>query len=243
MRNNTLLGKAVSSIEHSSLANGNNSLRWIEMASVSSSSYERERERETKEKEEKKRRDLFHDLRPYDLRRDGVKCVRIRVGTVKYIVLGRVEHGREEESRGFWFGCLRFPSYQRFFIQLSALSGTHSRALPLVRTYALLLPPKVKGTCPAARPWTEKGKERKKRSRVIDREKEMQRRTLRPSSVAVLRSVLICAIATVSLVALLDVHVSPSSTSSPFLAAYTLAKVSPCLLPLFASLGHSTFLW
>ncbi|XP_009391326.2 O-fucosyltransferase 7-like isoform X1 [Musa acuminata AAA Group] len=52
----------------------------------------------------------------------------------------------------------------------------------------------------------------------------MQRRTLRPSSVAVLRSVLICAIATVSLVALLDVHVSPSSTSSPFLAAYTLAK-------------------
>nr|XP_018679285.1 PREDICTED: uncharacterized protein At1g04910-like isoform X4 [Musa acuminata subsp. malaccensis] len=51
----------------------------------------------------------------------------------------------------------------------------------------------------------------------------MQRRRLRPSSVAVLRSVLICAIATVSLVALLDVHVSPSS-SSPFRAAYTLAK-------------------
>ncbi|RRT48489.1 hypothetical protein B296_00053065 [Ensete ventricosum] len=67
----------------------------------------------------------------------------------------------------------------------------------------------------------------------------MQRRRLRPSSVAVLRSVLTCAIGTVSLVALLAVHVSPSS--SPFPAAYTLPKVSPLLLPLFASLGHSTF--
>ncbi|KAJ8500713.1 hypothetical protein OPV22_011265 [Ensete ventricosum] len=50
----------------------------------------------------------------------------------------------------------------------------------------------------------------------------MQRRRLRPSSVAVLRSVLTCAIGTVSLVALLAVHVSPSS--SPFPAAYTLPK-------------------
>ncbi|RWW28385.1 hypothetical protein GW17_00007139, partial [Ensete ventricosum] len=87
----------------------------------------------------------------------------------------------------------------------------------------------------------QRRKQRKKRSRAIDREKGMQRRRLRPSSVAVLRSVLTCAIGTVSLVALLAVHVSPSS--SPFPAAYTLPKVSPLLLPLFASLGHSTFIW